>query len=778
VSSFKSLPWPVQAAAWIGLPFLLIALVLFVPSLLWKAPPSRQTAAPLPDQAECRRALATLSVPFVQNLGQKAPDVAYYTQTLGGTLFVTREGSMVYALPVRGSGEWQTLTENAVGRPSACGVQGMDPSAIGVSTFIGDDPSRWHSRVPVCDSLSLGESFPGVELRLRACAGAVERLFHVKPQADVEAIRMRLDAAMEVDADGSLRVKTPRGDLALSAPVAYQEGPQGRESVPVAYRVEGSEYGFQVGAYDCSRELVIDPLTQGVQASYLGGNQGDQAFGVTVASDGSVYVTGYTASTDLPGRSGGAQASLANAAGTQDAFVTRFNASLTSILQSTYLGGSNTDAANAIALDSSGNVYIAGYTASTDLAGSSGGAQASLGNAAGTYDAFVTRLSADLTTLSQSTYVGGNRNDFSYAMDIDSSGNVYIAGATASTEITGRAGGAQASLANAAGTDDAFATKLNAALTSISQTTYLGGSNSDQAKGIAFDSGGNVYITGHTSSTDLLGRTGGAQASLGNAAGTQDAFVAKLNASLSSLSQSSYLGGSGADVGQAIALASDGSVYITGNTVSTDLTGRAGGAQASWAGAVDADAFVSKFNTNLTSVLQSTYLGGANYDAGMAMVLDGSGGVYVAGISASSDLPGRTGGAQPALANVTGTYDGFVAFLNPSLTAIVQSSYLGGSQDDDQVNAIALDSHANVYLAGQVKSSDFPFTTGGAQSSHASPGDDDGFVARFPVDPGVLPAAGDDANQGLLEQAKAGRLGFLPYSTQGGTCFLTAVRRR
>jgi hypothetical protein len=385
------------------------------------------------------------------------------------------------------------------------------------------------------------------------------------------------------------------------------------------------------------------------------------------------------------------------------------------LLQATYLGGSGGDDATSIALDASGNVFVAGSTVSTDFPGTAGGAQAANG---GGEDVFVAKLNNGLTTLTQATYLGGSGDDEALALALDASGNVFVAGLTNSTNFPGTTGGAQA--ANSGG-QDVFVAKLNNGLTTLTQATYLGGSGDDNALALALDAT-NVYVAGTTTSTNFAGMAGGAQTAHGG--GVIDAFVAKLNIGLTTLTQATYLGGSGDDRAFAMALAS-GNVFVAGLTTSTNLPGTAGGAQAANGGGSE-DAFVAKLNIGLTTLTQATYLGGNGFDEANALVLDASGNVFVAGVTASTNFPGTTGGAQAA--NGGGFDDAFVAKLNNGLTTLTQATYLGGSVRDS-ATAIALDASGNAFVAGFTTSTNFPGTTGGTQTANG--GGEDVFVAKL-----------------------------------------------
>ena len=269
--------------------------------------------------------------------------------------------------------------------------------------------------------------------------------------------------------------------------------------------------------------------------------------------------------------------------------------------QATYLGGSDDDVAFALAIHpTSGDVYVAGLTASTDFPGTTGGAQTT--NGGGT-DAFVARLNTALTTLTQATYLGGSDIDIVFALAIHpTSGDVYVAGQTFSTNLPGTTGGAQTT--NGGGIDG-FVARLNAALTTLTQATYLGGSGGDYALAI-HPTSGNVYVAGQTFSANFPGTIGGAQATFGGSVnGGSNAFVARLNTALTTLSQATYLGGSVGDLADAMAVQpTSGDIYVAGQTLSANFPGTTGGAQATFVGSGEdvTDAFVARLTADLAAV--------------------------------------------------------------------------------------------------------------------------------------------------------------------------------
>jgi muconolactone delta-isomerase len=467
--------------------------------------------------------------------------------------------------------------------------------------------------------------------------------------------------------------------------------------------------------------IVIDPI---LQATYLGGDHSDEATALAIhPKTGEVYVAGNTMSTNFPRTAGGAQGINT---GNSEVFVARLNKDLTQILQSTYLGGMGIDFAEALAIHPiTGDVYVAGMTTSTDFPDTTGGAQADYGG--GRWDAFVSRLSADLKQILQSTYLGGGKWDKVKALAIHpKTGEVYVAGYTDSTDFPRTSGGAQASKR---GTADAFVARLNSSLTQILQSTYLGGSKEEESvKALAIHpKTGEVYVAGYTDSTDFPRTSGGAQKDYGG--GKYDTFVARLNSSLTQILQSTYLGGNDWDVAYALAIhPTTGEVYIAGYTFSTNFPRTTGGAQKDYGGG-EKDAFVARLNSNLTQILQSTYLGGSKEDDAQAIAIHPTTGeVYVAGHTTSTDFPRTSGGAQGSYGGDPS--DAFVARLNSSLTQILQSTYLGGN-GADWAQALAIHpTTGEVYVAGYTNSTNFPRTSGGAQGKYGD-GPQDAFVASL-----------------------------------------------
>ena len=383
------------------------------------------------------------------------------------------------------------------------------------------------------------------------------------------------------------------------------------------------------------------------------------------------------------------------------------------ISYSTFLGGSRFDAATAVTTDSAGNAYVTGWTESSDFP-TSNPAQAGSG---GAVDVFVAKFNAS-GALVYSTYIGGRGDDRGFGIAVDGAGNAYVTGWTGSSNFP-TAAPLQAVLR---GGKNAFILKLTPAGNALVYSTYLGGSGSDSGNGIAIDSSGSAYITGQTDSLNFP-TLNCVQCSYG---GAQDSFVAKLSSAGNALVYATYLGGSGGDRGNGIAVDGAGAAYVTGGTTSLNFP-MAGALQSANGGGQDA--FVAKLSAAGTSLVYSTYLGGAGgtvgfNEEGRGIAVDASGNAYVTGATSSANFP-VVNAFQPSYAG--GGQDAFVSKLNATGGALLYSTFLGG-KGLDVGNGISVDSEGNAVVTGYTFSTDFPVTNP-VQSNNA--GLYDAFLVQF-----------------------------------------------
>ena len=377
-----------------------------------------------------RASYLKLPLSFVKNEGQKGGAVLFHAQGAGhGTLF-TREGVSLSLNKTgkAGPSRREIITLTPLGG-SPCTVEALDPGKGRVNYFTGRDPSGWKTNIPTYGAILYRNIYPGIDMKFYGTNSQLEYDIIVSPRADPSKVRLSYEGieGLSVSPEGELEITLKQGAVFQKKPVAYQTVNGKRTEVEGRFVLLGkSTYGFEVGAYDREAELVIDPLLK--YSTYLGGTGNEQGLGIAVDSSANVYVTGCTGSADFTTTANAAQPSFK---GSYDAFVTRFDAS-GAVVYSTYLGGEDDDCAHAIAVDGSGNVYVAGHTASDGFPTTANAYQTAY--AGGSYDAFVTKLGSS-GALVYSTYLGGNDDDQARAVALDSSGRMHVAGYTCSRRL-------------------------------------------------------------------------------------------------------------------------------------------------------------------------------------------------------------------------------------------------------------------------------------------------------------------------------------------------------
>ena len=671
--------------------------------------------------------LNAVSVPFVANDGQLDSRVAFYARTFAGSIFVTADGRLVYSLaeprrsrsetsasqtPAPGGWAFAETFSGTTGKPV-----GGRPAAAKISNFVGASTPR-HSELNTFDSVTMDEVAAGVSLELRVIGNNVEKLFHVRPGAEVERIKVRLDGANRVllADDGGLIVGTGLGEVQFTAPLAFQERAGRRVMVSARYLLrEEGHYGFAVGEYDHSLPLTIDPL---IRSTYSGGGSADVIYAMLVhPGSGDVYVTGSTLSANFPSTTG---AQTGNGGGT-DAFVARYSPGLTSLVRATYYGGGGGEIAKAIAiLPSSGDVYIAGITSSA------AGLLNISGSLSGPTDAFIARFDGALSSVISARYYGGSGDEAASGLAVDNiSGDIIMAGETTSGDLPMVAGAQQN---NTGGGQDAFVVRFSSALGPPFRTTYFGGNGTDRALAVALDPvTGDVVLGGKTDSANLPGTLNGALPTIG---GQTDGFVARFDGNLTTLRQSSFFGGANTDQINALAIHPlNGQIYVAGDTTSASLRGKPAG-QLTLGGL--SDAFIARFHPDLSGLLAVTYFGSIGDDFGNALAISKyTGEVYLAGYSKSSALPGTAGAVQEGNGGASATTDAFVARFDAGLSGVKQTTFLGGT-GSEIAYAIAL-TDKEVFVAGETStSSNFPGASGSAQSTYG--GSIDGFISKLDSD--------------------------------------------
>ena len=771
-------------------------------------------------QKHAARGVSQLPLSFERNQGQTDPRVRFLTRSGDNTLFFTAsEAVFTMPAPAKHSAPAQhtlrkrgTPSESDKFTRAALRMQmiGADPKAVTVQQqplpgrinyFLGNDSSRWHAGVPTFGRVGFHGIYPGVDLAYYGNQQHLEYDFVVDPHADPRQIQLHFAGAqgVHVNSAGDLVVRTAGREMKWQKPMVYQQDATGKHSVVARFRLKRLPngqpgVGFALGRYDTSRPLVIDPVL--LYSTYVGGSKtgntsylGDIATSIAVDGSGNAYVAGTAFTTDFPVTAGSYQVTNP---GIQNAFVTKVNSTGTALLYSTYIGGKTADEAYGIAVDGSGNAYLAGYASSSDFPTTPGAFQR-VKNATSLYapNAFVAKLNPTGTALLYSTFLGGSASpigDAAYGIAIDLSGNAYITGSAQSTDFPTTPGAFQPAKNGTAGTTNAFVTKLNSTGTALLYSTYLGGTAGDGATGIVIDGDGDAYITGSAQSTDFPTTPGVFQPQKKAPPSGDSAFVTELNPAGSALVYSTYLGGSGSSsFANGITIDNSGNAYVTGHTGSLDFPTTAGAFQRVNQGTQNA--FVTKLDPIGAALLYSTYLGGsgtaqAATDNANSITVDSSGNAYVAGSTNSPDFPTTPGAFQRMKKSTLTMSNAFVTKLNPTGTALLYSTYLGGSGSasggtGDAANCIAIDGNGNAYVAGYAQSQDFPVTQGAFQTTNHFPKvgstQANAFVTKLTTLP-VLPDFNNDAHTDLLIQnSSTGQIAswFMQGSTWVGGAYFS-----
>lgn len=582
--------------------------------------------------------------------------------------------------------------------------------------LLGNDPNKWITEVPLFGNITLKNIYDNIDISYFFKDHKIRYDFIVHPNADPTKIRIKFDGqtTLAITPQGDLLVGTTVGDVIHSKLYAYQRTGTSEQKIECRFKIEeGNIVSFEVGNYDKNKELVIDPTF--IFSSYFGGNNTDYPYAVGIDPQGRVIMTGYTYSTNLPVTSGAYQQSLST---TPDAYAVKFNATGTALTFFTYLGGNSSDYGYGIGSDSGGNVYVGGYTYSTNWPITSGAFQTILNT---TPDLFVTKLNSTGTGLVYSTFIGGNNSDVPYGMDVKN-GIAFLTGYTYSTNWPVTTGAFQTTMK---GSQDVFVVAVNTTGTGLVFSTYLGGSNGyEYGYGIAADNNNNAYVTGYTYSSDFPTTSG----VYGPTYSYYDPFVTKINAN-GSIGYSTFIPtASYSDYAYGIGVDGSGCASITGYTSAP--TWPIVNAYKTTPGGTDG--FLLKLNQTGSSIVFSTFIGGASTDYGRDVVCDAADNVYVAGYTNSTDMyvsPDRQQGTNG------GGYDAFLMQFGPNGGTPLYSTYLGGSSTDYAYyfQCIGVSDNNEIGLGGYTASTNFPCSSGAFQTAmQTSP---DCWAAKFQFDP-------------------------------------------
>ncbi len=614
--------------------------------------------------AETPTVKSGMPITFEQNQGQAAPDVKFVARGKSGVLFLSPT-----EIDLRAPGKASQFRLKLRGSSAATSLLGTGERTGVANYFHGSDPSAWLTNIPSFSQVTYKNVYPKIDLIVYGNHRQFESDFVIARDADPSAISLQIDGKLNLRQDGSLAVESADGALQLHRPFVYQVASNGeRQAVDCHYTISSkNEVAFALGKYDHSKELVIDPVID--VSTYFGGGVQDAILGIAGDSNSNVYVVGQTSSTNFPTTAGVKQTSKAGSAATTgsnsdpayDCFVARFNFS-GQLIYSTYLGGSGFDKCSSVGVNANGEAFVGGTTFSSDFP-MKGAYQASL---KGTQNGILFHLDATGSTLIFSTYLGGG-GEFITSTAVDTNSNVYVAGVTNSPSYPTTTGAYQAGFLGTLITDN----------TTTPPTTYYNNSG----------------------------------------------FLSKLPADGSKLMYSTYLGAPSGDTTiNGLGVDPTGSAYVGGETHSAGFPTTLGAFQRTLGTGAAANAFVTKFSTDGTSLVYSTFIGGTYYDSGQALAVDSLGNAYLGGFTQSTDFPTL----NALQTSPEGARSAFALKLNTTGTALIYSTYLGGSNSVtygagkgyQQAFGVAVDFFGNAAFVGETTSTDFPVTSSAPQSTY------------------------------------------------------------
>ncbi len=605
------------------------------------------------------------------------------------------------------------------GANAAAHMEGAQLLPSTTNLYFGNDPSKWRRAVPNYGRVEVRELYRGVDLAYYGSGSELEYDLTVNPGADARKIRLRLS--------GNHARLSRAGDLMAGLiqkhPVAYQIGSDGsRRPVASSYRKNADgTYGFQLGDYDRTRALVIDPL---ITAQYFAGSYQSIAYGIGHDANGLIYIGGTTESIDLPLVGNSLQTTEG---GNQDLFLAVVNPALTGsaqVIYVTYIGGAETETFGAMTVGPYGDVYMTGSTNSANFP-LQNAVQTTIGGTSGLSDAFVLWISST-QGIAYSTLFGGSETDTGTAIAVQSNGLIWIAGNTQSTDFP-NTGGFQSGLI---GTQNMFISAFNALNTGTATevySIYIGGTHFDEAYGIAVPADGTVWLVGATYSPDIWIQGNPYQDIYG---GDGDAYIAHINPGLgaNALVYASFLGGDGEDQATSMVLDPSGRIILSGYTLSANFPVTSNALQPKYGG--DTDAFITILDTAKKQLVYSTYFGGDGPDAAMDLKEDSNGILYLCGYTQSPGLPSTPGALQPAY---DGYVDAFALKLTPTNSSQAQVDYFTylGSDGVQVAYGVDFDTKGGIYVAGYSSSNILSRVGGPARNTLT--GNDAAFVLGVPA---------------------------------------------
>ena len=650
---------------------------------------------------------------FIPNAGQVDKQALFYSRTKEYTLWCTHSGLVFDSMARNGLRTVSTLHFLGAQRAK---VVPRNMADYTVSYFKGKNQAEWNPGIQTSGAVLYKGLYKNIDLKLYGNKNQLEYDWIVEKGGDPSQIHFAFDGVknIRISETGDLVVETAGGQLVHTKPYAYQNIEGEQRVVDAAFvkvgtsfdEVEKNTYGFDLGDYDPEYDLFIDPLLVYFYSSYLGGTEIDQAWDITVDSEGRAYITGFTASNDFPTTTG---VYNPNHNGAMDVFVTKFNKTGTGLVYSTFIGGSSSDWSYGIAVDAYGFVFIAGATASANFP-IKGGAYDTSHN--GEIDAFVAKLNRNGTALMLSTFIGGSDEDTGYDVVLGKDGEIFITGSTDSADFPTTQGADDRTFG---GFFDGFVTKFDSEASKLIYSTYIGDEYLEELFGIAVDKNDAAYVTGYVDYDGDL-----------EEGDDSDVWAVKLDNKGSKQVYSFIFGGGDDESGRAVVVDEFKKAYIVGWTESSNFPTTPEAFDPTYNG--HTDAFVCKLKQDGSDFVYCSYLGGTCWDWGEDIDLYDDLSAVVTGYTTTGDFPVTEDAFDPIH---NGSADAFVSYVSPDGRDLPYSTFLGG-REPDYGTGIAVDVNDVTHTTGYTESANFPTTNDAYQRELNNEEEiSDGYYVKF-----------------------------------------------
>jgi hypothetical protein len=669
---------------------------------------------------------------FIENKGQWPSEVKYLAKVGGMNAWITNSGVVYDYYQVKRNYTQQQLEkltpdkktkfeqDNTSINGHVVKMQLVSANGNAVSTpdnrqegyynyFLGNDETKWASNVPLYGNVAINEIYPKIDVKYYFDGKNIRYDYIVKPGADISKLKMKFEGqeSVRINESGELVIKTSLGEVTNGKLYSYQNDKGKEKEVTCTFKqdTDGS-INLSVKDYDKTKDLIIDPL---IYSTFIGGSYDDGASAIAVDAQGNAYITGNTNSSNYPTTPGAYRSGSIG----REVLVSKINQTGSTLIYSAFIGGRSDDYGQTIVIDANGNTYITGITDSPDFPTTPGAYTTA---SSYSYRVFVTKLNTTGNALVYSALIG-EAMDPSIALDKNC--NAYITGFLAKTNFPTTPGAYKTTGSGI------FITKLNPAGSELVYSTFIDENGQSYSYSIATDAYGNAYITGQSFFSGYP-TTPGAYKTAGSGI-----FITKLNPAGSELVYSTLIGEGKSN---SIAIDTNGNAYITGNTYySANYPTTPGAFQTtfSYRDFYSSDVFVTKLNPSGSNLVYSTFIGGRSADYGNSIAIDNNGNAYIAGNTYSSNFPITPGAYQT---NFAGDEDAFVAKLSSTGSALVYSTFIGGS-NFDYGNSIAIDANGNAYIAGNTYSLNFPITPGAFQTIHGGSDENqcDVFITKLSI---------------------------------------------